>query len=170
MTKLSKSIKDASMIINPSSCRGELGIWFLLLGTGHFILLLTQRSIFSFINIGGGGYALANLLGLIGLFLALLLAATSFRKVISYIGGDLWRWLHSLTHAIFYLIAGHYLYFQFFSASRENGADWFGYLAVVMILIVVVLQLVTFFVELKRRRAKINEVMVSIQPEKMLDI
>lgn len=142
--RLWKPTECSSPLFAPWSWRGELGIWFTLMALAHFVLLLMSRSLSSMIKIGGEGYGLANLLGLVALFWALLLTATSFGKVIAFLGVDLWKWLQSFAHAIFYLVAGHFIYFQFFSTYGGGGADWFGYLAVALTLIVIVLQLVVF--------------------------
>ena len=152
IARLKKPTKVSSPLFTPWSWRGELGIWFTLLGLTHFVMVLVRRSLPELISIGGGGYALSNLLGLIALFWALLLTAASFGKVISYLGLDLWKWLHSLTHAIFYLVVGHFIYFQFFSTYGDVGPDWFGYLAVSMAILVVVLQLSTFTLSCIKRK------------------
>jgi sulfoxide reductase heme-binding subunit YedZ len=146
--RLKKPTQSSSPLFSPWSWRGELGIWFTLTALVHFIIILVLRSFSSLIHIGGEGYGLANLLGLIALFWSLLLTATSFGKVIEGLGIDLWKWLHSLTHAVFYLVSGHFIYFQFFS-TYGGGPDWFGYLAVIMVVIVIVLQLVTFTLMIK---------------------
>ena len=151
--RLKKPTEISSPFFTPWSWRGEIGIWFTLMGLAHFVILLIDRPLSSMIKIGGEGYALANLLGLIALFWAMVLTATSFGRIIAFLGIDLWRWLHSLTHAIFYLVSGHYIYFQFFSTYGGGGADWFGYLAVILTLIVIVLQLVVFVsMTMKRRK------------------
>jgi|TARA_Y100000310_G_scaffold334747_2_gene415156 sulfoxide reductase heme-binding subunit YedZ len=144
ITRMKKPTKEALPLFAPWSWRGELGIWFTLTALIHFIILLNARAFSSLIHIGGEGYGLANLLGLIALFWALILTVTSFGKVIEFLGVCLWKWLHGLTHAVFYLVSGHFIYFQFFSTYGGGGADWFGYLAVVMAIIIIVLQLVTF--------------------------
>ncbi len=143
--RLKRPTESSSPFSSPWSWRGELGIWFTLTALIHFIILILERPLSSLIELGGGGYSLTNLLGLVALFWAVLLTATSFCKVIAFLGVDLWKWLHSLTHAVFYLVSGHFIYFQFFSTYGGNvGPDWFGYLAVAMVAIVIVLQLVAF--------------------------
>ena len=93
--KLKKPTESSSPLTIPWSWRGELGIWFTLTSLTHFIIVIASRPFSSLIKIGGGGYGLANLLGLIALFWALLLAITSFGKIISFLGVRSWKWLHS---------------------------------------------------------------------------
>jgi len=154
--RLKKPTQNSSPLFTPWSWRGEIGIWFTLMALTHFIIVFMGSSLSALISLGGGGYGLANLLGLIALFWALLLTATSFGKVIAFLGIDLWKWLHSLTHAIFYLISGHFIYFQFFSTYGDVGPDWFGYLAVAMAVIVIVLQLVAFLFIITKHRKEVH--------------
>lgn len=140
----------------PSSWRGEIGIWFFITGLTHFIFVFLRRPLSELIKLGGGGYGLANLLGLIALFWALLLAATSFGKVIAFLGIDLWKKFHTLTYVVFYLVAGHFIYFQFFSTYGEIGPDWFGYLAVIMTGIIIALQLFAFLLMIIKYRKEVS--------------
>lgn len=138
--------------ISPWSWRGELGIWFALFGLIHFIIVLTERPFSDLIKIGGSGFALANLLGLVALIWAVVLMFTSFNKVIMYVGVIPWKWLHSFTNVVFYLVSAHFIYFQFFSAYGEVGPDWFGYMAVTMSAIVIGLQLLAFILTVKKSK------------------
>ena len=140
--RLKKPTKSSSPLATPWSWRGELGIWFAITGLVHFIIIVVNRPFSNLIKIGDGGFGLANLLGLIALVWALLLAITSFGKIISFLGVSLWKWLHSFTYVVFYLVFGHFIYFQFFSTYGKLGPDWFGYTAVTMVIIVVILQLI----------------------------
>jgi methionine sulfoxide reductase heme-binding subunit len=150
--RLKKPAESSSPFNTPWSWRGELGIYFALTALTHFIILLFKRSFFDYIKIGGGGYSLTNSLGFIALFLALLLAATSSRKVIIFMGVRLWKWLHSLTYVVFYLASMHFIYFQFFSTYGEVGPDWFGYTAITMTITVITLQFSSFIVAIKKHR------------------
>ncbi|MCR4323577.1 MAG: ferric reductase-like transmembrane domain-containing protein [Nanoarchaeota archaeon] len=160
--RLKKPTESSTPFLTPWSWRGELGIWFTLMALVHFIILLTGRSLSSMIKLGGEGYGLTNLLGLIALFWALILTATSFGKVIVFLGIDLWKWLHSLTHVVFYLVSGHFIYFQFFSTYGGRSPDWFGYLAVAMVIIVVVLQLIALLLMITKHREEV------VHPDKKL--
>ena len=148
--------KDSTPFMTPWKWRGELGIWFALTGLIHFIIVLRERPLWELIKIGGSGYGLANLLGLVALFWALVLAATSFGKVIGLLGVESWKRLHTLTYVVFYLVAGHFMYFQFFSTYGEVGPDWFGYMALAMTLIIIILQAIAFILAIAKRGKKMN--------------
>lgn len=152
--RMKESVKNLLPSFVPISWRGELGIWFFITGLTHFIFVLMRGSFLELIKIGGEGYGLANLLGLIALFLALLLAFTSFGKIIEFLGIDLWKKLHTLTYVVFYLVTGHFIYFQFFSTYGGIGPDWFGYLAVAMAIIVIIMQLIAFICMIKKHRGE----------------
>jgi methionine sulfoxide reductase heme-binding subunit len=152
--RLKKPTESSSPLVIPWSWRGELGIWFTLTALAHFIIVVVGRPLPNLIKIGGGGYGLANFLGLIALFWALLLTVTSFGKVIAFLGIKSWKWLHSLTYVIFYLVSAHFIYFQFFSTYGVVGPDWFGYLAGAMAIVVIVLQLIAFTIAVAKYRKK----------------
>lgn len=154
--KIKKPKSVHSLLVAPWSWRGELGIWFTLAALTHFIILVAERSFSNLIKMGGGGFGLANLLGLIALFLALFLTATSFRKVIIFLGVESWKWLHSFTYVVFYMASAHFMYFQFFSTHGEVGPDWFGYIAVVMAVVVIVLQVFAFVTTVTKQRKEFD--------------
>lgn len=109
------------------------------------------------IRIGGSGYSLANLVGLVALVWAVFLAVTSFNRVITFLGLNIWKWVHSFTYTAFYLTVAHIVYFQFFSTyGGEVGPDWFGYMMAIMTAIVVALQFIAFFTVLGRHRKKVE--------------
>ncbi|PIS06389.1 MAG: hypothetical protein COT80_00390 [Candidatus Buchananbacteria bacterium CG10_big_fil_rev_8_21_14_0_10_33_19] len=152
ITRFSKPTESGSPFLLPWSWRGELGIWFTLTGLAHFIVILLDTPLNSLIKIGGSGFSLANLLGLVALFWGVILMITSFNKVIKFLGIMSWRWLHSLTYVIFYLISAHYMYFQYFSTYGKVGPDWFGYVATTMTLLVIILQFTAFIFSVKKYR------------------
>ncbi|MDP2684362.1 MAG: ferric reductase-like transmembrane domain-containing protein [bacterium] len=152
LMRLKKPTKSSSPLTAPWSWRGELGIWFTLTALTHFIITLIDRPLSNLIKIGGAGFGLANLIGLVALFWALFLAATSFGKVILFLGVGAWKWLHSLTYVVFYLVTAHFIYFQFFSTYGEIGPDWFGYTAVIMAMLIIALQLIAFIVTITKQQ------------------
>ncbi len=158
--RIKKPSENALPLIAPWSWRGELGIWFALLGLGHFIIVLLDRPFNALIKIGGSGFGLANLLGLAALIWALFLMFTSFNKVIMYLGVTSWRWLHSFTNVVFYLVSAHFIYFQFFSTYGDIGPDWFGYMAVAMAGTIIILQLTGFAVAVKKYRSEQSKVVI----------
>jgi|GEM_PF-1556906 methionine sulfoxide reductase heme-binding subunit len=144
LTRIKTPTKSVAPLANPWRWRGELGIWFFLTALLHFILLLTDRSLSTMIKLGGSGYSLTNFIGLVALIITLLLAISSFGKVISWLGVRSWQRLHGLTHVVFYLVSAHYIYFQFFSTYGRVGPDWFGWMAITMTIIAILLQIIAF--------------------------
>lgn len=148
--RLKKPTKSSSPFTTPWSWRGELGIWFTLMAITHFIIIVVNRPLSDLIKIGGGGFSLANFIGFIALILSVLLAITSFKKLISFLGISSWKWLHGFTYVIFYLVSAHFIYFQFFSTYGEIGPDWFGYLAIILAGLIILLQFAAFALAVKK--------------------
>jgi len=119
----------------PWSWRGELGIWFFLLSLAHVGLVMYDRE-------GLGTLRLADYLGLVALFWALVLTATSFEKVIKFIGVKSWKWLHSFAYVIFYLVGFHTINHAFLRTGRPDS--WIHWSYLVMITVVIVLQISAF--------------------------
>ena len=160
--RLKRSKEEFSIFKRPWTWRGELGIWFVITGLLHFYFAMSHDFIGWSLTealgggIGGGGLGIANLLGLIALVLSLVLAATSFNRVIKYLGIESWKWVQSFTYVVFYLVFGHLIYFQFFT-THGSGPDWFGYASIAMFLIVLILQIFAFFKTVKESRGEREE-------------
>ncbi|WP_299168130.1 ferric reductase-like transmembrane domain-containing protein [uncultured Arthrobacter sp.] len=109
------------------SWRRESGIWFTVVTLVHFYLVWDGWARWDVRELLGyqyvpeldaylrfePGFGLANLMGLMALLFALILAATSFDRAVSFLGPSSWKWLHSFTYVIFYVVALHSLYFAF---------------------------------------------------------
>jgi len=114
-------------LIRLTSYRREVGIWFFLIALVHGYLILdgwVRWGVWEFLGYEyvpqletylrvESGFGLANLIGLVALVLALVLATTSFDKAVSWLGISSWKWLHMLSYVIFYLGALHVVYFAF---------------------------------------------------------
>ena len=144
--------KKMNPLMEPWSWRGELGLWFTIMALAHFIILLIERPLTELIKLGGSGYSLTNFIGLIALIISIILAFTSFGKVIKFLGVRSWKVIHNMTHVVFYLVVSHLIYFQFFSTHGEIGPDWFGYTALVMAIIIIIIQLIAFTVAVIKYR------------------
>ncbi len=121
---LSVLFKKMSLFL---SWRRELGVIFALTALIHGILILNGWIRWDLNFLLGNkfypqveiflrsepGFGLANLMGLLALFWAILLASTSFDKVVSYFGIYSWKWLHNFAYVIFYIIVIHAIYFSF---------------------------------------------------------
>ena len=107
--------------------RREFGVWFALVALVHFYLVWDGWARWNVQELLGyqyvaeldtylrfePGFGLANLMGLVALLFALVLAATSFDRAVSFLGISSWKWLHSFTYVIFYIVALHAVYFAF---------------------------------------------------------
>ncbi|MDO8601278.1 MAG: ferric reductase-like transmembrane domain-containing protein [bacterium] len=124
----------------PWSWRGELGIWFTILAITHVSLIFSGKHW----DIAGylATMRISDLIGLVALFFALILAATSFGKVVKFLGILSWRWLHSFAYVIFYLVGLHTINHAFFRTGRP--ANWLHWIYLVLMIIVIFLQFAAF--------------------------
>lgn len=123
--------------------RREAGIWFALLALVHFIRVSDYAQL-------EPGIELPRLLGLVALFLALVLAATSSDRAVNFLGPSSWKWLHSMAYVIFYLVSAHAAYFLFWRYPESN---WFQYPFLAMGIAVPLLQISAFVKEVARQKA-----------------
>lgn len=124
--------------------RRQTGIWFALLAIVHAVLVFNGWARWSVDRLLGyefvpqlgrsarlePGFGLANLIGVLALFWALVLLATSSDRALRYLGGQAWKWLHSGAYVVFYLSAAHTAYFLFihYTLSFHRDVpppDWF---------------------------------------------
>lgn len=165
-------------LIRVITWRREAGIWFALVAAVHFYLIWDGWARWDIGELLGfqyvpeldaylrfePGFGLANLMGLTALLFALVLAATSFDRAVSFLGISSWKWLHSFTYVIFYIVALHSLYFAFIhytpaphrvmmglQTGYPENILRFGYVA--MLLSVLGVQLAAFVKTVRQRRA-----------------
>jgi len=124
----------------PWSWRGELGVWFTIVSIAHVFIVFSGRQwdILGYIV----GMRLSSLVALVALFLAFILTITSFAKVIKFLGVVSWRWLHSFSYVIFYLVGAHVINHAFLRSGRPG--DWLHWSYLVMMIIVIILQASAF--------------------------
>ena len=152
--------------------RREIGIWFGLLALGHTILILsgwvqwdvTRLLGYEFIPELGRtariepGFGLANLVGLVAMFWALVLTATSSNRAVSVLGASAWKWLQYGAYVVFYLVALHTLYFLFlhytlsFHRSVPPNPNWFRWPFLLIVFSIPVLQISAFIKTVARKR------------------
>lgn len=156
--------------------RRETGIWFTVLALAHTLLILdgwTRWSLdrflgFEFVEQLGRqarmepGFGLANVLGLVAVVWAIVLAATSSDRAMRWLGGASWRWLHTATYVVFYLVVIHAGYFLFLHYTesfhrRAPGPDAFRIPFLVASVGVVGLQMAAFVRTVRRRRPAATE-------------
>jgi sulfoxide reductase heme-binding subunit YedZ len=153
--------------------RREIGIWFALLAIIHSILILNGWAQWNVMKFFGyeflpqfdrwarlePGFGLANLIGLIALFWAIVLLATSSDRAVNFLGNSSWKRLQYGAYIIFYLVAIHIAYFMFihYTVSFHRPVpdpNWFRYPFLGMALTLLVLQIITFIKTVIQQRAK----------------
>lgn len=153
--------------------RRETGVWFGLMALVHGVLILNGWARWSLERFFGydfvpqlertarlePGFGLANLMGVVALFWALVLTATSSDRATRALGPSAWKWLHSSTYVIFYLSLLHTAYFLFlhFTLSfhkRVPAPDWFRIPFVILSVAVIALQMVAFVKMSRAERTK----------------
>ncbi len=124
--------------------RRQVGIWFALVATLHGVLIVNGWARWSLRRFLGyefipqlerevrlePGFGLANLLGVVALILALVLAATSSDRALRALGLPAWTWLHRLSQTVLILTLLHGSYFLFihYTISFHKvppAPDWF---------------------------------------------
>lgn len=159
------------------SWRREFGIWFALLSVGHAYAIWDRWAQWDIGRLFGFEYipelesyvlvrpevGIMNMMGLVMAPMIILLAITSFDKVVKTLGVSSWKWLHStLVHVIFYIamLRGVLYLFYFFQTSPPNWRVyppiWFLYVFLGMGIFAVLLQ-AGAFVKTVLHRSNHNE-------------
>lgn len=151
--------------------RRETGVWCAITASVHSVLILNgwvdwdwgRLLGYEFIPQLGRvariepGFGLANLMGLVAVVWALVLAATSSDRAVRMLGPAAWKWMHQGAYVIFYLAVLHTLYFLFmhYTVSFHREApppNWFRWPLLAMGVTVVFLQWAAFAKTTRRRR------------------
>lgn len=107
--------------------RREVGIWFAVMATTHGLLIahgwanwdVAKFFGYEFIPQLGRivrlepGFGLANTLGFVAFLWIAILALTSSNRAMKWLGASSWKWMHTGSNIVFYLIAIHTSYFLF---------------------------------------------------------
>lgn len=153
--------------------RRELGVWCAILALVHTILVLWRWVGWDLARLMGyevipelgrsarlePGFGLANLIGLVAVVWALVLAVTSSNRAVRWLGSPAWKWMHQGAYVIFYLAVLHAVYFLFmhYTASFHREVpepNWFRWPLLVMGLGVAALQWVAFARTVQRRKKR----------------
>lgn len=154
------------------SWRRETGIWYGLTAFLHAFLIFDGWARWEWQRFFGyefvpelnrvvrlePGFGLANLIGLVAVFLTLLLAATSANWAVNRLGASAWKWLHYSSYTVFYLVVLHTIYFLFihytasFHRRVPEDSNWFQIPFLVLAAIIPLLQGVAFLKAVARRR------------------
>jgi len=107
--------------------RREVGIWTAILVIIHGVLIADGWTRWDVVKFFGyefipelnrfarlePGFGLANLIGFVAFLWIVVLAITSSDRVMKFLGGQSWKWLHTGSYIVFYLAAIHTSYFLF---------------------------------------------------------
>lgn len=146
------------------SWRRETGIWFGLTAFVHTYLVFDGWAHWEWSRFFGyefvpqlgrmarlePGFGLANLIGLVAVFLTFLLVATSSNWAVNRLGASAWKWLQYGSYTVFYLVVLHTVYFHFIhytvSFHREvpDDLNWFRYPFLGLALTIPLLQAAAF--------------------------
>lgn len=107
--------------------RREFGIWFAIMAVIHGILIANGWANWDIAKFFGyefipqlgrmarmePGFGLANTLGFVAFLWITILAFTSSDRAMKWLGASSWKWIHTGSHIVFYLVAIHTSYFLF---------------------------------------------------------
>jgi methionine sulfoxide reductase heme-binding subunit len=142
------------------SWRRELGIWSAITALFHVIIVFDgwfqwqlTRAIAGFDPTTGKlffdpGFALANLIGLIGLVYVIMLALISNKKAIKLLGKQSWDYLQQKSTLLYLLVIIHTAYFLFF--YRMGNPNWLQTPFLILVVLMFVLQSLAFFLHVRR--------------------
>ncbi len=157
------------------SWRRETGIWFAILAITHGLLIANGWANWDVARFFGyefvpqlgkmarmePGFGLANLIGFVAIFWIAILAFTSSDKAMRWLGASSWRWLHTGSNVVFYLVSIHTAYFLFmhYTESFHKSVppqSIFIIPFIVMSVVVLILQITSYIkvVKSKNRRPK----------------
>ena len=103
------------------------------------------------------GFGLANVIGMIVLFFAVVLMATSSERALKALGPS-WKWLHHSANTIFYLSAvhtGYFLYIHYTVSFHKNPAppNWFRLPFLALVAFLLMIKLLAFIKTVRKRKA-----------------
>jgi len=158
------------------SWRRETGIWFAILAITHGILIADGWANWDIARFFGyefipqldrfssrePGFGLANLIGLVAIPWIVILAVTSSDKAVKWLGASSWKWLHTGSNIVFYLVAIHTAYFLFMhyiQSLRESipPPSIFIIPFIAMSILVLVLQITSYVKVVKLKNKPLKE-------------
>lgn len=158
--------------------RRAFGVWFALLAGLHAYLVWDGWARWSFARLMGyqdlsasgipepvlvdPGFGLANLMGLVALFLGLVLAAVSSEWAVRALGARAWKHVQQYAYVVFYLVGLHAVYFLMLHYELglpnlvfQKGVapvNWFRFWFLGIVGLVILLQVAAFARNVMRRR------------------
>ncbi len=137
----------------PWALRGELGIWFVVWSIVHILLVFHRRdwAVIEYIT-GMSPWVFG---AFVAVFLGIVLAVTSSRIAIQFLGFDAWKWLQSFAYVIFWLTVVHVVDRALLRPGFPSD-DWLHWFYLIMILMVLVLHVGDFIRRVKLHRKKLK--------------
>ncbi|WP_100333537.1 ferric reductase-like transmembrane domain-containing protein [Bacillus alkalisoli] len=144
--------------------RRTVGIWAALTAIAHVLIIFNgwiewkfERLFFIFTPVGGDwiihpGFALANLIGIIGLVYFLLLLATSNNKSKILLGKKAWKYVQSKATTLYLLVVLHTVYFLFLHFTDHS--NWLRIPFIILVSFILLFQIVGFIFFVKRDKRK----------------
>lgn len=152
--------------------RRELGVWCAVFASIHALLILNGWVRWEVLRFFGfefvpqlerwvriePGFGVANVIGVVALTWALVLASTSTDRAVTLLGPSAWKWLHGGAYVLFYLVAIHagyflFLHYQLHFHKNVPPPDWFRFPFLMLSLAIPTLQATAFVMTIRRRRA-----------------
>ncbi len=126
----------------PWNWRAELGIWFAIWSVAHTLLVFRARDweVVEYIT-GMSPWAFG---AFVAVFMAIVLAAISFKGAINFLGADSWKWIQNyFTYVIFWLSSVHVVDRALLRPGFLSD-DWLHRAYLIMIVLVFGLQMAAF--------------------------
>lgn len=150
--------------------RKYLGIWFGVIAIIHGFLVWNGWARWDILRFLGyefvpelgrnvriePGFGLANIIGVVALFLTLILMVTSTEWALRSVGAS-WKWIHYSAYTIFYLSAihsGYFLYIHYTLSFHKNvpPPDWFRIPFLILVVAVFLLQIAAYVKTVNKRK------------------
>ncbi len=168
---LSKIWKRANFLI---AWRREVGIWFAVMAVTHGLLIANGWANWDIAKFFGyefipelgrmirlePGFGLANTLGFVAFLWIAVLALTSSDRAMKWLGTSSWKWMHTGSNIVFYLVAIHTSYFLFMHYTESfhktvPPQSTFVIPFVVMSVAVLVFQITAYIKTIKSKNKKL---------------
>jgi len=137
----------------PWGVRGEMGIWFAVWSVIHVLFVFHGRDwdVIGYIT-GMSPWAFG---AFVAVFMAIILAAISFRGAINFLGAEAWKWLQNyFTYVIFWLAIVHVAYDRAFLRPGFPSADFLHWTYLLMTFAVLILQIWGFIKTVQNKEQK----------------
>ena len=144
--------------------RRTFGIWAAITAIAHVFIIFNGwiewnfvRLFFIFTPVGGDwiihpGFALANIIGIVGLVYFLLLLTTSNDKSKKILGAKAWSYVQSKATTLYLLVVLHTFYFIFLHFT--DHINWIRIPFIIFVLIILLFQVVGFILTVKKENKR----------------